>query len=50
MAGMSDEEEGSLWSRTVEVGQCKLSVEEHWGVGIGGTLWEGGILLAQYLR
>ena len=46
-----DSDEGSIWDRSVELdGNLKLTVQEQWGVGIGGTVWEGGILLAQYLR
>ena len=44
------EEEGSIWDRSVELPAVRLTAQEQWGVGIGGTVWEGGILLAQYLR
>ncbi|KAK9820195.1 hypothetical protein WJX72_007349 [[Myrmecia] bisecta] len=38
-----------MWSRPFEFGQFKLRVEEAWGESIGGTVWEGGVLMARYL-
>ncbi|KAK9798156.1 hypothetical protein WJX73_001018 [Symbiochloris irregularis] len=46
----SDEDDGhSFWSRPFTFGSVSLRVEELWGEGIGGTVWEGGVLAARYL-
>ena len=45
-----EEENGSIWERNVELPGLTFKVQEHFNVGIGGMVWEGGILLAQFLR
>ena len=40
----------SFWSRPFRFGDFSVRVEELWGEGIGGTVWEGGILLSHFLR
>lgn len=45
----SEDDKHSMWSRPFTFGGRQVRVEEGWGVGIGGTVWEGGVLLAQYL-
>ncbi|DBA97407.1 hypothetical protein WJX77_010391 [Trebouxia sp. C0004] len=45
----SEDDSHSMWSRPFNFAGRQVRVEEGWGVGIGGTVWEGGVLLAQYL-
>lgn len=46
----------SLWSRRFEFDdgssndKTTVAIEEEWNAGIGGTAWEGGVLLARFLR
>lgn len=44
-----DDDQGSLWSRPFDfAGVGAVTVNEEWGVGIGGTVWEGGVIAARY--
>ena len=45
-----DDDDESLWARPFDFGAGvgAITVNEEWGGGIGGTVWEGGVLLARY--
>jgi len=47
-ASTSSSEDG-LWTRRLTLGDINLVVQEEWGSSIGGTMWEGGALLAHFL-
>ena len=45
-----DDGDESLWARPFDfAGIGAITVNEEWGGGIGGTVWEGGVLLARYV-
>eukprot|EP00884_Botryococcus_braunii_P001696 jgi/Botrbrau1/11527/Bobra.0393s0006.1 len=43
------ENEETMWTRNFDFNGLHLRVEEEWGLGIGGTVWEGGVLLASFV-
>ncbi|KAK9839041.1 hypothetical protein WJX74_008313 [Apatococcus lobatus] len=47
----SDDEswQGLTCTRNFVFNGVPVSVQEHWGTSIGGSVWEGGVLLAEYL-
>lgn len=45
----SGSDSDSIWVRRLTFGKVKIKVEEEWGAGIGGTLWEGAVLMARWL-
>jgi predicted nicotinamide N-methyase len=44
-----DDDAPPLWSRPFDYGGLTVTVTEEWGGGIGGTVWEGGVLLSRFL-
>jgi predicted nicotinamide N-methyase len=44
------EEEEDFWTRRFTFGSLPpLCIQEHFGAGLGGTVWAGGVKLARYL-
>ena len=44
-----DDDAPPLWTRPIDFGGVAVSVHEEWGDSIGGSVWEGGVLLARYI-
>jgi len=45
-----EEEEEDFWTRRFTFGSLPpLCIQEHFGAGLGGTVWAGGVKLARYL-
>jgi hypothetical protein len=44
------DDDAPLWERSFAFGRLpRLVIQEHFGAGLGGTVWAGGVKLARYL-
>lgn len=45
-----DDDDAALWERSFAFGSLpRLVIQEHFGAGLGGTVWAGGVKLARHL-
>ena len=45
-----DDDDAPLWERSFAFGSLpRLVIQEHFGAGLGGTVWAGGVKLARHL-